>query len=144
MVGGEMVLEDILSNVNYNIEKIVEELRNRINSIPEINEVIDRNNNIIYQYSEKNFCIIKVKKDNLVIDFKADKILEDPINFSWKIRRNKNENFDRRMHIKNIFDIDMAYGLIFQSYKYMMNKNKTHNKNHIHNNKNHNNKNSRK
>lgn len=111
-----MTIEDILSNVNYNIEKIVEELRKRIMEIPETNEIIDKSN-IIYQYSGQDFCMIKIKKDNLEIDFKADKMLEDPIDFSWKLRRNKKNMFDRRMHIKNAFDIDVTFGLIFQSYK---------------------------
>lgn len=117
-----MTLEDILSNVNYNIEKIVEELRKRIMKIPEINEIVDQHQ-IRYNYSGEDFCVIKIKKDQLEIDFKADKMLEDPIDFSWKIRHKK-DRFDRRMHIKNIFDIDVTFGLIFQSYKYVHNRKK--------------------
>lgn len=115
-----MTIEDILSNVNYNIEKIVEELRKRIMNIPEINETVDKHQ-IIYNYSGEDFCAIKIKKDHLEIDFKANRMLEDPMDFSWKIR-NKKDRFDRRMHIKNIFDIDVTFGLIFQSYKYIYNK----------------------
>jgi hypothetical protein len=111
-----MTLENILSDVNYNIEKIVEELRKRIMSISEIDEIIDKHQ-IIYNYYGEDFCVIKIKKDNLEIDFKADKMLEDPIDFSWKIRYNKKSKFDRRMHIKNIFDIDITCNLILQSYE---------------------------
>ena len=55
------MLEKILSNVNYNIKKIVEELREKIKDIPEINEVIDKRQ-IIYQHSGEDFCLIKIKK----------------------------------------------------------------------------------
>lgn len=112
--GGDVALEDILSNVNYNIEKIVEELRKRINGIPEVNEIVDKDK-IIYQYSGEDFCIIKIRKDHIEIDFKANKTLIDPIEFSWKIGRHKKDKFDRRMHIKNVFDIDITFGLISQS-----------------------------
>lgn len=121
MTEKNMALEDILSNVNYNIEKIVEELRKRIMNIPEINEIVDKHQ-IIYRYSEEDFCAIKIKKDHLEIDFKSNKMLEDPMDFSWKIKRDKKNRFDRRMHIKNVFDIDVTFGLIFQSYKYINNK----------------------
>lgn len=120
-----MALEDILSNVNYNIEKIVEELRKRIMNIPEVNETVDKHQ-IIYKYSGEDFCVVKIKKDHLEIDFKADRMLEDPIDFSWKVKRSKKDKFDRRMHIRNIFDIDVVFGLIFQSYKCAGSK--THNK----------------
>ena len=113
-----MALEDILSNVNYNIEKIVEELRKRIMDIPEIGETVDKHQ-IVYKYLEEDFCVIKIKKEHLEIDFKANKTLEDPMDFSWKIKRDRKNRFDRRMHIKNIFDIDVTFGLIFQSYKYI-------------------------
>ena len=53
------MLEKILSNVNYNIKKIVEELREKIKDIPEINEVVDKRQ-IIYQYSGEDFCLIKI------------------------------------------------------------------------------------
>lgn len=116
-----MTLDDILSNVNYNIEKIVEELRKRIMGIPEISENIDKYQ-IMYQHSGKDFCLIRIKKDHLEIDFKASNMLEDPIDFSWKIRRNRKEKFDRRMHIKNVFDIDVTFGLILQSYNSINNR----------------------
>ncbi len=109
-----MTLEDILSNVNYNIEKIVEELRKRIQEIPETNEIIEKDK-IVYSRFGDDFCIIKIKKDHVEIDFLASKTLEDPIRFSWKIKRNRKDKFDRRMHIKNMFDIDNTFGLIFQS-----------------------------
>jgi len=86
MLEKNMALEDILSNVNYNIEKIVEELRKRIMNIPEINETVDKHQTV-YKYFEEDFCIIEIKKDRLVIDFKAGQMLEDPIDFSWKIRK---------------------------------------------------------
>lgn len=113
-----MTIEDILSNVNYNIEKIFEELRKRIMDIPEIDEIVDKHQ-IIYRYLEEDFCAIKIKKENIEIDFKTNKMLEDPMDFSWKIKRDKKNMFDRRMHIKNIFDIDVTFDLIFQSYKYI-------------------------
>jgi len=116
-----MELEKILSNVNYNIEKIVEELRKRITDIQEINEVID-NNQIFYKYANEDFCLIKIKKDKLEIDFKSDKTLVDPIDFSWKIRQYRKDTFDRRMQIKNIFDIDTTFEMILQSYKYISTK----------------------
>ncbi len=111
-----MALEDILSNVNYNIEKTFEELRKRIKNIPDINEIVDKDK-IIYQYSGEDFCLVKIKKDNIEIDFKANKTLEDPIRFSWKIGHHKKDKFDRRMHIKNIFDIDTTFGIISQSHR---------------------------
>lgn len=123
-----MALEDILSNVNYNIEKIVEELRKRIMDLSEISEIVDKHQ-IVYRHLEEDFCIIKIKKDHLEIDFKANKTLEDPMDFSWKIKRNRKDRFDRRMHIKNVFDIDVTFGLIFQSYKYINNI-KSYSKNH--------------
>ncbi len=111
-----MTLEDILANVNYNIEKIVEELRNRIKSLSGITETIDKAQ-IIYQYSGKDFCVMRIRKDLIEIDFKADKTITDPIEFSWKIRQSKKCRFERRMHMKNIFDIDTAFILISQSYR---------------------------
>lgn len=110
-----MTLEDILADVNYNIEKIVEELRKRINDNPDITEIIEKDK-IVYSRSGNDFCIVKIKKDHVEIDFRASKTLEDPIRFSWKIKRNRKDKFDRRMHIKNMFDIDNTFGLIFQSY----------------------------
>lgn len=109
------MLEKILSNVNYNIKKIVEELREKIKHIPGINEVIDKKQ-IIYQHSGEDFCIIKVKEDYLEIDFIVDNTIEDPMEFSWKIKPTRKCDFNRRMQIKNISDIDIVYGLIFQSY----------------------------
>lgn len=108
-----MTLEEILSNINYNIKKIVEELRKRIIFREQMN-VDDRN--IIYQHSGEDFCIVRIKKNYLEIDFKADKIIEDPMEFSWKIKQTRDQKFNRRMQIKNICDIDIAFGLIFQSY----------------------------
>lgn len=111
-----MTFEKIISNINYNIKKIVEELRERIiKEIPEINEVIDKRQ-IIYQNSGEDFCIIKIKKDYLEIDFVANNIIEDPMEFSWKIKPTRKCYFNRRMQIKNIVDIDTVFGLIFQSY----------------------------
>ena len=109
-----MTLEEILSKINHNIKKIVEELRKRIIDIPGTNETID-DRNIIYQRSGKDFCIVKIKKNYLEIDFKANKIIEDPTEFSWKIKQTRDQKFNRRMHIKNIGDIDVVFGLIFQS-----------------------------
>jgi hypothetical protein len=115
-----MTLEKLLSNINYNIKKIVEELRERIvKEIPEINEVIDKRQ-IIYQHSGKDFCTIKIKKDYLEIDFIVDNTIEDPIEFSWKIKPTRKCDFNRRMQTKNIADIDIVFGLIFQSYKYLL------------------------
>lgn len=111
-----MTFEKILSNVNYNIKKIIEELREKIKDNSEINEVID-NRQIIYQHSGEDFCIIKIKKDHIEIDFLADSIIEDPIEFSWKIKPTRKCEFNRRMQIKNIADIDIVLGLIFQAYK---------------------------
>jgi len=110
-----VTLEDILADVNYNIEKIVEELRKRIQEMPEITETIEKDK-IVCSRSGNDFCIIKIKKDHVEIDFVGSKTLEDPIRFSWKIKRNRKDKFDRRMHIKNMFDIDNTFGLIFQSY----------------------------
>ena len=111
-----MTFEKIVSNINYNIKKIVEELRERIiKDIPGTNEVIDKRQ-IIYQHSGKDFCIIKIKKDYLEIDFIVDNTIEDPMEFSWKIKPTKKRKFNRRMQTKNIGDIDIVYGLIFQSY----------------------------
>lgn len=122
-----MVLDEILSNVNYNIEKIVEELRKRIMNLSYIDEIVDKRQ-IIYLCSGRDFCIIKIKNDHLEIDFKTGKTLEDPIDFSWKIRRSKKEKFDRRMHIKNMFDIDTVFGLIFQSYNHVRDNNEIYDK----------------
>ena len=111
-----MIFKKMMSNINYNIKKIVEELRERIiREIPEINEVIDKKQ-IIYQRSGEDFCIIKIKKDHLEIDFIAGNTIEDPIKFSWKIKPTRKCDFNRRMQIKNIFNIDTVFGLIFQSY----------------------------
>jgi hypothetical protein len=105
-----------ISNINYNIKKIVEELREKIKeNIPETNEIID-DRQIIYQLSGEDFCIIKIKKNYLEIDFIVDNTIEDPIEFSWKLKPTRKHDFNRRMHIKNIADIDTVFGLIFQSY----------------------------
>ncbi len=110
-----MIFEKMLSNVNYNIKKIVEELRERIiKDIPEINEVIDKKE-IMYQHSGEDFCTIKIKKDYLQIDFIVDNTIEDPMEFSWKIKPTRKCDFNRRMQIKNISDIDIVFGLILQS-----------------------------
>src|SRR3990167_5268803 len=98
-----MTFEKILSN--YNIKKILKELREKIKDDLEINEIID-DRQIIYQHSGEDFCLIKIKKDYLEIDFITDNRIEDPMEFSWKIKPKKCE-FNRRMQIKNISDIDM-------------------------------------
>lgn len=113
-----MTLEEILSNVNNNIRTIVNELRQRIMNISGIDEIVDKRR-IIYRYSGDNFCAINIKKDYIEIDFKLDKSIEDPMEFSWKIKPTKKETFNRRMHIKNMLNIDIAFGLIFQSYSFV-------------------------
>jgi vacuolar-type H+-ATPase subunit E/Vma4 len=109
-----MTFEKLLSNINHNIKKIVEELRERIKEIPETSEVIDKRQ-IIYQHYGKEFCTIKIKKDHLEIDFIVDNTVEDPMEFSWKIKPTIKCDFNRRMQTKNIADIDIVFGLIFQS-----------------------------
>ena len=116
-----MTIEEILSSTNNNIRRLVEELRKRIGDVPEIDEIVDKRR-IIYQYSGEDFCMINIKKDYLEIDFKDDEILEDPMEFSWKIKPSKKETFDRRMHLKNNFHIETAFGLIVQSYNVIKNK----------------------
>lgn len=111
-----MTLESILSKVNYNIEKIIEELRNRINALKDVKENIDKDK-IIYSYLGDDFCLIRIKNDNLEIDFKIDRTFEDPIEFSWKIRKSRKDKYDRRMHIKNMFDIETTMSMISQSYR---------------------------
>lgn len=113
-----MTFEKIISNANYNIQKILEELREKIKENSDIDEVID-NRQIMYQHDGEDFCVIKVKKDHIEIDFLADNAIEDPMEFSWKIRPTRKSEFNGRMHIKNIVDIDIVLGLIFQSYKSM-------------------------
>lgn len=60
--------------------------------------------------------LIKIKKDYLEIDFIVDNTIEDPMEFSWKIKPTRKCIYNRRMHTKNIGDIDIVFGLIFQSY----------------------------
>lgn len=112
-INTNMTIDKILSNVNYNIKKIVEELRFKIGNISDTNETIDERQ-ITYQYLTENFCTIKIKKDHLEIDFIAGNTIEDPIKFSWKIKPNEKNNFNRRLQIKNIRDIDTVFGLILQ------------------------------
>jgi hypothetical protein len=116
-----MTIEEILSNVNNNIRRLVDELRERTISISGVDETIDKRK-IIYQYSGEDFCMINIKKDYLEIDFLLDNKIEDPMEFSWKIKPAKKEIFNRRMHIKNKFDIETAFGLIFQSYDFVKGK----------------------
>lgn len=113
-----MTLEEILSNVNNNIRRIVDELRLRIMNISGVDEIVDKRR-IIYRYSGKDFSMINVKKDYLEIDFKLDNTIEDPMKFSWKIKPTKKDIFNRRMHIKNMLNIETAFGLIFQSYSFV-------------------------
>jgi hypothetical protein len=113
-----MTIEQLLSNVNNNIRRIVDELRLRIMNMSGVDEIIDKRR-IIYRYSGKDFCMLNIKKDYLEIDFKLDNKIEDPIEFSWKIKPTKKDTFNRRMHIKNVFNIETAFGLIFQSYSFI-------------------------
>lgn len=110
-----MTLEEILSNVNNNIRKIVDELRQRTVNLSGIEETVDKRR-IIYRYCGTDFCMINIKKDYLEIDFKLDNRIEDPMEFSWKIKPSKKETFNRRMHIQNMLNIETAFGLIVQSY----------------------------
>lgn len=110
-----MTIEKTLSSINYNIRKILEELREKIIENPDIDEVID-DRQITYQYSGEDFCVIKIKKDHLEIDFITNNIMTDPMEFSWKIKPTRKCEFNRRMQIKNIGDIEIVLGLIFQSY----------------------------
>jgi predicted transport protein len=113
-----MTLEEILSNVNNNIRRIVDELRKRIENISGVEEIVDKRR-IIYKYSGKDFCMINIKKDYLEIDFVLDNTIEDPMEFSWKIKPAKKDTFNRRMHIKNMSNIEIVFGLIFQSYNFV-------------------------
>jgi predicted transport protein len=110
-----MTLEEILSNVNNNIRKIVDELRQRTVNLSGVEEIVDKRR-IIYRFSGTDFCMINIKKDYLEIDFKLDNMIEDPMKFSWKIKPSKKETFNRRMHIQNMLNIETAFGLIVQSY----------------------------
>lgn len=113
-----MALEETLSNVNNNIRKIVDELRQRTISLSGIEEIVDKRR-IIYRYSGKDFCMINIKKDYLEIDFILDNKIEDPMEFSWKIKPSKKEIFNRRMYIKNMLNIETVFGLMFQSYSFV-------------------------
>lgn len=113
-----MTLEKLLSNVNNNIRRIVDELRLRIVNISGVDEIVDKRR-IIYRYSGKDFCMINIKKDYLEIDFKLGDTIEDPIEFSWKIKPTKKDTFNRRMQIKNVLNIEIVFGLIFQSYSFV-------------------------
>ncbi len=113
-----MTLEQLLSNVNNNIRRIVDELRLRIMNMSGVDEIVDKRR-IIYRYSEKDFCMLNIKKDYLEIDFKLDNTIEDPMEFSWKIKPTKKDTFNRRMQIKNVLNIETVFGLIFQSYSFV-------------------------
>jgi predicted transport protein len=113
-----MTIENILSNVNNNIRRIVDELRLRIMNMSGVDETVDKRR-IVYRYSGQDFCTISIKKDYLEIDFKLDSSIEDPMEFSWKIKPTKKETFNRRMHVQNMLNIDTAFGLIFQSYNFI-------------------------
>ena len=116
-----MTIEEVLLSVNNNVRTLVEDLRKRIEDVPEIDETVDKRR-IIYQYSGEDFCMINIKKDYLEIDFKSDNILEDPMEFSWKIKPSCKGAFDRRMHLKNNFHIETAFGLMIQSYNVIKNQ----------------------
>jgi hypothetical protein len=113
-----MTLEEILSNVNNNIRKIVDELRQRTVNLSGVEEIVDKRR-ITYQLSGTDFCMINIKKDYLEIDFKLDSKIEDPMEFSWKIKPSKKETFNRRMHVQNSLNIETTFGLIFQSYSFV-------------------------
>lgn len=102
-----------MSHINNNVRKVLEDLKKRITEIPDIEENIQKEN-IVYSIDNKEFCVIKIRKDYLEIDFKADNSIVDPIGISWKI--GKNQKFERRMQLKNGYNIEMAYDLIFQAY----------------------------
>jgi hypothetical protein len=113
-----MMLEELLSTVNNNIRCVVEELRLRITNMSGVYEIIDKRR-IIYRYSGKDFCMLNIKKDYLEIDFKLGNTIEDPMDFTWKIKQTKKNTFNRRMQIENMFNIETAFGLIFQSYNFI-------------------------
>lgn len=113
-----MTLEELLSNVNNNIRRIVDELRLRIMNISGVDEIVDKRR-IIYRYSGKDFCMLNIKKDYLEIDFKLGDTIEDPMDFTWKIKQTKKNTFNRRMQIENMLNIETAFGLIFQSYNFI-------------------------
>lgn len=102
------------SIANFKVKKIFEELRKKILDIPKTIE-INGKESIVYSCNNDKFCTIKMKKDLLEIDFKDNKTIEDPMEFSWKIKSTK-EKFDRRMQLKNIAQIDTAFGLIYQAH----------------------------
>jgi len=107
----ELMIDDILSITNYKVKKNFEDLRKRILLISRIDEKIE-NKLITYYYGDKKFCSIKVKRDLLEIDFISDKTFTDPTEFSWKIR---SKEFNRRMQLKNVAQIDIVLGLLEQS-----------------------------
>lgn len=111
----ESISEEILRGANNNIRTTLEELRKRIIDIPSIIEIIE-DRNIIYRSAGERFCVIKIRKDYLEIDFRSDKLTEDPIEFSWKIKPTGNSKFNRRMQLKNNNNINLAFELIFQAY----------------------------
>ncbi len=111
----EQMPEELLRGINNNIRTILGELRKRVIDIPNISENIE-DRNITYRSHDERFCIFKIRKDYLEIDFISNKLTEDPIGLSWKIRPAKNSKFDRRMQLKNNGNIDLAFELIFQAY----------------------------
>lgn len=113
----EQISEELLRGANNNIKTTLGELRKRIINIPDIDigeNIEDRN--IVYQSHDEKFCIIKIRKDYLEIDFISNKLTEDPIGLSWKIRPTKNSKFDRRMQLKNNNNINLAFELILQAH----------------------------
>jgi hypothetical protein len=109
-----MTFEELTKNSNNNVKSTFKELRKKLLDISGLKEII-RNKNIIYSTFDENFCKIKIGKDYLEIDFKSDNLTEDPIGFSWKIKPTKNTKFDRRMHLKNSNNINLAYELLIQA-----------------------------
>lgn len=113
--------EKLLSNTSDELHELFKEFRQRICSLPDVEEVV-RKNWITYQTSAlKNFCIVKFTKGYLQIDFKDYKDqIKDPAGFSWKIKATQASTFHRRLELRNDTEMDTAFKLIKQAYNEMM------------------------
>jgi predicted transport protein len=113
-------IENHLNKANKDVQEVLKELSERICCIgPDVKEV-PRKAWMTYQTAPlKNFCTVKIMKDALEVNIKADGTFSDKKRIAKGITRTPAWTFDKVFQVRSKDELDYAIFLIKQAYKCM-------------------------
>lgn len=111
-------IEQHLNKANADMQSVLKELSGRICGIgPDVKEV-PRKAWMTYQTAPlKNFCTVKILKDALEVNIKADGAFSDKKGIAKGIARTPAWTFDKVFQVRSKDELDYAISLIKQAYR---------------------------